>query len=323
MSIKRTDIQRILNALLLIAAYGFLAYKIITYDDYPALWAQFAHATRLQWLCLTGCFLLFPVNRLCEAWKWRYLVREIEPMTMHEANRQVYYGTLGGFVTPYKIGEYPARALMFRHTQNNWLTATCLGLIGGYAMTCVIILFGLPACWYWLAASRSQIVMMVLPSVAVLVMILLLPSVMRRVEIRMKGNKQRAISEKTETLIHSLASLSVRDVWVLLGMSVIRYICFIVQLALSLLFCSVSLPWTAWLITQPVYFLLITITPNVPAAEMAVRGAWAAAIFERFGTEIAAQAVIASLILWAINIIFPLIVGGLVSRQKKKSDADL
>ena len=111
--------KKIANIALIILAYGFLGYKIATYDNYPGLLAQFQAAGLWQWLCLAGCFLLFPVNRLCEAWKWQFLVRDIEPMNIREAQRQVYYGTLAGFVTPYKLGEYPGRALLFRHTQQH------------------------------------------------------------------------------------------------------------------------------------------------------------------------------------------------------------
>ena len=95
--------KRILNIILIVLAYGYLGYKIVTYDNYAGLAEQFSSAGLWQWLCFAGCVLLFPVNKLCEAWKWRYLVRGIEPMSLWEAQRQVYYGTIAGFVTPYKF----------------------------------------------------------------------------------------------------------------------------------------------------------------------------------------------------------------------------
>ena len=152
---QRSQIKRLFNILLIVVAYGYLGYKIATYDNYSGLMAQFRQADTWQWLCLVGCFLLFPVNRFMEAWKWRYLVRHIEPMNLLEAQRQVYYGTIAGFVTPYKLGEYPGRALLSKHTEQHWLTATCLGLIGGYAMTTVIVLCGMPAAINWFTNDQS------------------------------------------------------------------------------------------------------------------------------------------------------------------------
>lgn len=302
--------KKILNTLLIALAYGYLGYKIVTYDNYAGLAERFSQAQLWQYICLLGSFLLFPVNRLCEAWKWQFLVRGFEPMNIMEAQRQVYYGTIAGFVTPYKLGEYPGRALLFRHTEQHWLTATCLGMIGGYAMTTVIVVFGLPAAVWWLAPDSSLIWSIALALLGALLAIIALPALMRRLQAR------EWKSEQTRLLVSSMASLSYHDIAVLLGISLVRYAVFSLQLLLTLLFCGVTLDALSMLVTLPLYYLLITVTPNVPAAEIAVRGAWAVAIFERFGSDISAAAVIATLVLWAINTILPLIIGSIVARRK-------
>jgi hypothetical protein len=58
-----------------------------------------------------------------------------------------------------------------------------------------------------------------------------------------------------------------------------------------------------------IYYLLVTITPNVPIAEIGVRGAWAIAVF---GTP---QAAIAAVVLWVINTLLPCL-GWLFLRKK-------
>lgn len=58
-----------------------------------------------------------------------------------------------------------------------------------------------------------------------------------------------------------------------------------------------------------IYYLLVTITPNVPIAEIGVRGAWAIAVF---GTP---QAAMAAVVLWVINTLLPC-VGWLFLRKK-------
>lgn len=119
-------------------------------------------------------------------------------------------------------------------------------------------------------------------------------------------------------LVEQMAQLSIRDVAVLLGQSMLRYGCFLLQLLLSLLFCGVQLDAPTMAMVLPLYFLLITVTPNVPAAEMAIRGAWAVVLFEPFGADQAASAVIAALLLWTINTIFPLLVGTACKPAKDK-----
>jgi len=306
-----TTAKRILNILLIIAAYGYLGYKLATYDNYAGLLAQFRQADVWQWMCIIGCFMLFPVNRFFEAWKWKFLVRHIEPMNFLEAQRQVYYGTIAGFVTPYKLGEYPGRALLFRHTGTHWLTATCLGLIGGYAMTMVIVVLGLPAAFYRLTPDSSMLWSIALTIVGAVLAVLALPALMRRLQSRPWKSAQSRL------LVENMAQLTIHDVLVLLGISLMRYCCFLLQLLLSLLFCGVKLDAVTMAMTMPLYYLMITVTPNVPAAEIAVRGAWAVALFEPFGADLSAAAVIASLLLWTINTICPLIVGSLVRKESK------
>ena len=307
--------KKIANFVLIVLAYGFLGYKIATYDNYAELLERFSEAEWWQLLCLMVCVALFPVNRLCEAWKWQFLVRGIEPMNILEAQRQVYYGTLAGFVTPYKIGEYPGRALLFRKTRQHWLSATCMGMIGGYAMTTIIIVAGLPSVIYWLAPSSSLLWSIVSALICALAAIFALPVLMRVLQQR------NWKSEQSRLLIQSMAGLTPTDISKLLGISLLRYSVFIVQLLLCLLFCGVQLRIQSMIATLPLYYLLITVTPNVPAAEIAVRGAWAAVIFERFGSDVTAAAIIATLLLWLINTIFPLVIGTAVKRRQSVTSA--
>ena len=306
------QIKRILNIVLIVAAYGYLGYKIVTYDNYAGLLAQFNEAAWWQWLCMAGCVLLFPVNRLAEAWKWQYLMRNIEPMNIREAQRQVYYGTIAGFVTPYKIGEYPGRALLFDRTGDHWLTATCLGLIGGYAMTMVIVVCGLPAAIGWLTTDQSLWWSIIPVLAGAVVAVVALPALMRKLQHRQWK------SEQSRMLIDNMAALTIRDVAVLTWMSLVRYSVFIVQLLLTLLFCGVMLDPLTMAKTMTLYWLLITVTPNIPAAELAVRGAWAIVLFEPFGADVTASAVIAMVLLWTTNTILPLIVGSVVSKRRRK-----
>ena len=96
---------RIFNMLLILAAYGYLAYRLIIFDDYASFFAAFQKMDIGYCLVLVTVLLLMPVNVLCEAGKWRLLLRDVEPMTIWGAQRQVYYGYVGAFITPYNAGD--------------------------------------------------------------------------------------------------------------------------------------------------------------------------------------------------------------------------
>ena len=62
-----------------------------------------------------------------------------------------------------------------------------------------------------------------------------------------------------------------------------------------------------------VYYLLVTITPNVPIAEVGVRGAWAIVVF---GTM---NAALAGVLLWIINTLLPCLFALGISARRQTS----
>ena len=96
--------------------------------------------------------------------------------------------------------------------------------------------------------------------------------------------------------------------------SFLRLVCWCVQLALVLwtLGAFHLSPFTFHLL--PVYYLLITITPNVPIAEAGVRGAWAIALFG------SVNAAFAGVLLWGINTLLPCLVCFFLRKNVKRLD---
>ena len=137
---------RILNTLLIFAAYGYLVYRLTIFDDYSAFLTAFQTADIGLWLTLVGILLLMPFNVAAEAGKWRLLLRKTEPMTIWGAQRQVYYGYVGAFITPYHAGDYPARAMLLKD-KSNFSAAIGVGLVGTIALLVVELIFGVPATW--------------------------------------------------------------------------------------------------------------------------------------------------------------------------------
>ena len=102
-------------------------------------------------------------------------------------------------------------------------------------------------------------------------------------------------------LLRRWAKVSHRLIFRSLGQSLVRLGCWCVQLGLVLwaLGALGDLDILGELGKCAVYYLLVTITPNVPIAEVGVRGAWA---IEVFGTM---NAAFAGVLLWGINTLLP------------------
>ena len=284
-----------------LAACTFLGYKLVTFEDYPALWESLRSMVWQQYLALGLCVALMPVNMAIEAWRWRTLwngdatlngangeANELtdERLTFKEAHRQVYYSKLAGLITPWRLGEYPARGVLITNERMNelgseriWPRVLAMGAVGSATMTFAIVLAGVPAIMAngeWLMVNGEW-------WIAVSVILLLLV-----VGLALAPRLLRQYAEVSYGLI-------IKSV----GQSLVRLICWCVQLALVLWALEAFSFQPSVISSLFIYYLLVTITPNVPIAEVGVRGAWAIVVFGSM------NAAFAGVLLWVINTLLP------------------
>ena len=273
---EKKTVYHIIEWAVAIAACVFLIWKLATYDDYAGLWETLRGMSAWQWGALGLCVALMPVNMALEAWRWKTLV----PMSWREAHRQVYYSKLAGLITPWRLGEYPARALL----QGDMPKVLSMGAVGSATMTAVIIVCGAIA---MIADFRFKILDLRFYLLAVAIILVLLGVALYF----------------APRLLRRWATVSHRIVAISLGQSFVRLLCWCVQLALVIIALS-SLRYDVMTLLRlsMVYYLLVTITPNVPVVEVGVRGAWAIVVF---GTV---NAALAGVILWGINTLLPCLI---------------
>ena len=295
----------IIEWLVAIAAYAWLAYSLATYDRYDDVAASLRAMDWTQWTALALAVALMPLNMLIEAWKWQTLM----PMPLREAQRQVYYSKLAGLITPWRLGEYPARALLFTKSQSpitnpqSPLPAILsMGAVGSATMTAAIVISGLVALTFSPAVRNrlgdSYLFVLIVVMVLLVAALLLAPKILKR-----------------------WADVSNRLVWTTTLQSYVRLACWCLQLALVLYalnafdnsqFSIVNYQFSiinsqlsiinyqsSIILSLPIYFLLVTVTPNIPIVEAGVRGAWAMFLFGSF------NAALAGVLLWAINTLLP------------------
>ena len=286
-------VYHIVEWIVAIAACAWLIWKIATYEDYAALGEALRGMGWQQWLAIGVSVALMPVNMALEAWRWHSLMNGVQctvcgvQLSWPEAMRQVYYSKLAGLITPWRLGEYPARAVIMSEGVNElkneglWAKVLSMGAVGSATMTIAIIAAGTIAMIFEIGDLKFENGYYFLIGAVLLLLILALtfaPRLLRR----------------WATVSHRLVAISV-------GESLVRLGCWCVQLALVLYALSAfSFPDTVF--SLPIYYLLVTITPNVPVAEAGVRGAWAMVVF---GTM---NAALAGVLLWVINTLMPCIV---------------
>jgi len=318
-------LYHIIEWLIALAACVYLVYRLVLFDDYASLWASLRSMDMEHISALLLCIILMPVNMALEAWRWKTLMNgdaglngdaalndANERLSFAEAQRQVYYSKLAGLITPWRLGEYPSRAILMageslelrdksqelrdESQESVWARVLSMGAIGSATMTAAIVLSGLIAgILLGLDESEFMDLQYCLPVGLLLVLLFLAlywaPRLLRR-----------------------WAAVSHRLIMLSLGQSLVRLVCWCVQLALVLwaLGAFHLSPFTFHLL--PVYYLLVTITPNVPIAEAGVRGAWAIALFG------SVNAAFAGVLLWGINTLLPCLVWFFLRKNVKRLD---
>ena len=269
-----------------IAACIYLVWRLATYEHYEQVATSLRAMAWPQWLALGLCVALMPLNMTLEAWRWKTLV----PMSWCEAHRQVYYSKLAGLVTPWKLGEYPARALL----QGEWKQTLSMGAVGSATMTLAIIIAGVIALAFSPAVlallGDSYLYALVAVALVLAVALYFAPQVLKK------------WAEVNSTLL-----------WTSLAQSFVRLLCWCVQLGLVIwaLGGLGNLGVLGTLENSAIYYLLVTVTPNVPIVEVGVRGAWAIVVFG------SVNAAMAGVLLWVINTLLPCLIWPFLRKNEK------
>lgn len=298
-------LYHIIEWIVAIAACVYLVWKLATYDDYAALSESLRGMGWPQWLAIVICVALMPVNMTIEAWRWYSLmnegVRELKDggLSFREAHRQVYYSKLAGLITPWRLGEYPARGVLevqrgkVQSTKSVMAKVLAMGAVGSATMTVAIVAAGVVAMlidnWQWTMDNGHYRILVGVLLVLLIAVLWFSPRLLRRWAV----------------VSHKLVIKSV-------GQSMVRLTCWCIQLALVLwaLGAISNFPLVIWQLF--VYYLFVTITPNVPIAETGIRGAWAIVVF---GTV---NAALAGVLLWGINTLLPCLIWLFFEKSEQK-----
>ena len=313
------DKRRLLHSIewaVAVAAYAYLVYRLATYEHYDEVAESLRMMGWQQVLALVACIALMPVNMGLEAWRWRTLMNE--GISFREAQRQVYYSKLAGLITPWRLGEYPARAVLIKSEGVNelrnegvndlksegvWTKVLSMGAVGSVTMTMAIVSMGGMALVFSptiLAQLGGSYLYALVAFVLLMAILLYFAPTWLKKWMKGEGNDTRG---------------GWRNVlWVSYGQSIVRLLCWCVQLALVLYALGAfSVQASAFSFSQLlIYYLFVTVTPNIPIVEAGVRGAWAMLLFG------SVNAALAGVLLWAINTLLPCLIWPILKKNAKK-----
>lgn len=314
--IKDTSLLTIIKVVIMVGAYGYMAYMLATFDHYSELALYFSNVSATQMLLFVAVLLLMPLNWGLEALKWRTLVRQLQKFSLSDAYRSVLMGLASGFFTPNRILDPVGRILMLedRNKASGVLFsivqtlaqsfAGCVFLAGALIMLphSGIVESGIPMdSLYWVAGAFITVI-----TVLYFSMPLWAPKVRFKRSQRV-DNVLRAMTEITYPVLLKVSLASIA-----------RYAVYCLQYFMMLCFMGVEITPFQALILIPVNYFLISVTPSVSFSELGIRGAYAMLLLGAVSSNTVGAAM-AAVMVWAVNYIIPVLAGSFLVAGFKKN----
>lgn len=284
-------------------------------DKGRALWSAVERAELLPqaWSAVLLALLLVPLNWYLEARKWRKLVQAVEPVGHFRAFLATVAGTGVGLITPNRTGEFLGRVLFLRPQVR--VAAAFASIPGGIAQFVVTLLMGALAlvavvvfdlALPWQAGTISTLVVMLSALVCIASFVLYLhPRWFRMLVLHVPF--LRRFSTYSKVLDRMDRGLLIQ----VLGLALLRYTVFTAQFVVLCTAFTSGAGTVQLTALVPVIFLVGSLIPTLVLSELGVRGALAVAFLVPLGAD-GAAVLMATTVLWTINLLIPAILGSVL-----------
>ncbi len=265
---------------------------------------------------LISALLLIFLNFSAEAVKWQRLVNRIEPTGYLKALTGVIASLAMAVTTPSRIGDVVTRGLILEPGHRFAASGhTFLCILAQMVMTVALGLLGaaiyLPANWERISGFSNTLLVSVLIAGSTGLILIILFFILDH----LTGFLQKiSWLKKISPFLQAIKGISFRDKSFLLVVSTLKYITYLSQFYLVLLFFGVPVDILQGfaaisLIYMILHFLLV---PTI--GDLGVRGSIAILILEPFSSDVPAI-VFTTFLIWIINIMIPSLIGLVLLRR--------
>lgn len=315
--------NRLLQAVILITAYGFIYHQVFSehgYRQFAGLFTQFIALGGDKAIAALIFGLMF-LNWGTEAAKWKFLIDRIEKISFLQAIKAVLAGITISTFTPNRIGEYFGRAFILKKAHP--VDAIILTIVGSMSQLLVTFLAGTTALLFLLpqlASESRNWPGFLLPGLVVLSILINAAFILIFLNVRAIRPLARYFLKrhwrKFYRYISILGHIRPYELVKVLLLSLLRYSVFFTQFYLSLRLFNVSISFQEAMMLLPVIYIALAIVPTVALTELGVRGSVAIYVISTYlilqgtTTENLAPAILsAATLIWTVNLAFPAIAG--------------
>lgn len=324
MNIRQKKAKKIIISLLkvifVIIAWWFAANKIASSPDINNVQNYLSNFTINDYALLSLIIILMFVNWSLETIKWQYIISKLEKLSFSKALMAVWSGVTVGTVTPNRIGEFAGR-IMFLKPENRKKAAS-LTLFADLSQFICTIMFGLAGITILIGTNALQKNINLSPTytivtaVTILILLLLIYFNINSIVFFLQRGK---VLRKLITNFIPDEPINLKAKTVVLALSIFRYLIFSFQFYLALKIFDIDISLFNSFVATSSMFLAIHILPNIALAEPGVRVSFSVIFIGLFTDNIAAIG-IASLLIYLINVLIPILIGGIniIKFRRKK-----
>ena len=295
-------------------ALNYIVGIIVAAILFWSIWAQVKQqlaGTHFSWQVLSQNFpllllavLLLPINILIESKRWQSVSCKAQNISFKESMQSVLCGIAFSIITPNRIGEYPGRIIFLK--RKNIVRFIAVAILAVLAQLLVFVVLGslgflyFHSLYFTIVFKRYWILL-----VALLVLFL---ATFFFYEKWIVWFQKFSFFQRYETYTYLLQKFSFKEQITVLGLTILRVFVFSTQLVLLLWWNEISISFLDGLLMAFVFFLTIAVIPSFAFAELGIRGKMSLVLFAPV-TSNAIGIVLATFMLWCINLLLPALVG--------------
>ncbi len=257
-------------------------------------------------------FILMLINWGVESYKWKLSINKITQISFFKAYTAIFSGISVSIFMPNRTGEFLGR--IFYLKPENRVKGAIASIITSYSQLVATIIFGSIGISLLYIFYPSNILTQNNINWLINIPVYIVATISTLIYFKITWFsyffEKWHFLKKYSNSIKFLNSYNINELSTFLFLSFIRYIVFLLQFYFLILVFNVEISFTQCLIASTITFYASTIIPTFAIAEIGVRGSVAVIIFGFF-SNMYSEIILASTLLWVINIGIPAIIGNI------------
>ena len=253
-----------------------------------------------------------PLNWLIEAKKWQLLLNHETAISLKRAFLATLGGTTVSLVTPNRVGGFLGRILFLK--KEHRVRASFISVLGNFSQLFTTVFMGVFGVFLVLAVKvpiEENIleylpVLLTLSALVFIVMAILL----YRSKYLVRGFQLLPFFKRFTKQAETLKQFSVSQINQVNLLSAFRYLVFATQFVFLLKALQLPIGWISAYSLTALMYLLVTTVPSLVLGNLGIRESFVLLLFAGF-TDSNAVLLLASLLIWLINLVVPAISGGI------------